>query len=168
MAQRLFLALWPGAAERQALAEWRDAWTWPSGATPVPDEKLHLTLHFLGDVDEATVGTLLSAPEAKSGPIELEFGDPDLWHDTIAVIKPVEPPAALFDLHTALARQLADAGLVPEARPYRPHVTMARRAGGASAPAGRRLAWRADTYALVASCNGVYEPLRVFRCSDGD
>jgi hypothetical protein len=34
--KRLFIALWPDARVRAALAARRDAWQWPPGATPVP------------------------------------------------------------------------------------------------------------------------------------
>lgn len=168
MAQRLFLALWPGDDVRRQLAGWRDAWTWPSSATPVPDDKLHLTLHFLGDVDDARAAQLAAASPVASGAVELHFGTAAIWHNGIAVLEPLAPPQALFDLHAALGRQLLDIGLVPEARPYRPHVTMARRAGNAHSPAAPSLTWRADEYALVASSNGVYTPLQRFRCSGAD
>lgn len=59
-AARLFLALWPDPAVRHQLRAARDAWQWPRGATPVHADKLHLTLHFLGDVPGARLPELLS------------------------------------------------------------------------------------------------------------
>ena len=47
---RLFVALWPNAAVRKALAACRDACTWPAGAAVVATPKLHMTLHFIGEV----------------------------------------------------------------------------------------------------------------------
>jgi 2'-5' RNA ligase len=163
--RRLFLALWPGDAERRQLADWRDAWDWPSGASPVGDPKLHLTLHFLGAVADDKAAQLETMAAIPFDPIELVLGVPAMWHDSIAVLEPIAPPDRLFALHAALGRQLEDLGLSLEARPYRPHVTMARRARGATAPLGRSLRWRADEYALVCSRDGVYTPLRHFRCS---
>ncbi|MES2153412.1 MAG: 2'-5' RNA ligase family protein [Pseudomonadota bacterium] len=55
---RLFLALWPGAAVRAQLGERRDDWRWPRAASPVADGRLHLTLHFLGEVERARVAPL--------------------------------------------------------------------------------------------------------------
>jgi 2'-5' RNA ligase len=163
MAQRLFLALWPGDDMRRALADWRDAWTWPSSATPVPDPKLHLTLHFLGDVDDTMAQALANAEPVAFPPIPVTLGIPALWHGHIAVLEPITPPAALFDLQTALGRQLQDLGFTLETRPYRPHVTMARRAAGATPPPARPpLDWDADTYALVRSDSDSYTVVRHF------
>jgi 2'-5' RNA ligase len=47
---RLFIALWPTPAVRAAVAARRDAVGWPAGAAPVRNERLHMTLHFLGAV----------------------------------------------------------------------------------------------------------------------
>ena len=47
---RLFLALWPDDALRQALLAWRDAWQWPARAALVAPDDWHLTLHFLAGV----------------------------------------------------------------------------------------------------------------------
>jgi 2'-5' RNA ligase len=166
--ERLFFALWPGDAVRQQLADWRDAWTWPNGAAPVPNPKLHLTLHFLGAVDEEGVQALLAAPNTPFQQMHIDLGVPAIWHNQIAVLEPIKPPAALFELHAALGRQLESLGFVLEQRSYRPHVTMSRRASGAVAPQARSLSWLADEYALVSSRDGVYTPLRVFRCSGAD
>ena len=59
---RLFLALWPDAAERQRLAAAQTAWPWPPQTAPVPPERLHLTLHYLGEIgDEGAVDEFLKA-----------------------------------------------------------------------------------------------------------
>jgi 2'-5' RNA ligase len=55
-------------------------------------------------------------------------------------------------------------GVPLEARPWQPHVTLARRAEGALAPDdGRALRWRVRGYVLVESrlgSNGGYRVLR--------
>jgi 2'-5' RNA ligase len=54
-------------------------------------------------------------------------------------------------------------GQTPEARTYRPHVTMARRAGGAGVPAsGPEIDWAITHYALVESQSGGYTVLREY------
>jgi 2'-5' RNA ligase len=54
-------------------------------------------------------------------------------------------------------------GLTPEARAYRPHVTMARRANGAVVPAsGPLIDWAVDRYALVESRAGTYTVLKEY------
>lgn len=164
---RLFLALWPDSDMRDALRAWRDAWTWPRGASPVHTDKLHLTLHFLGDQTRARLSELLDGFTVPFTPFDLRIDTATLWHNGIAVLAPTEPPQALLDLHTQLTQALVKLGLQPEARSYRPHVTMARGATGAGLPPpGRALDWRADRYALVQSRpgqGGGYTVLREYR-----
>jgi 2'-5' RNA ligase len=162
---RLFLALWPDPAMRQALRTRRDAWTWPRGATPVADSKLHLTLHFLGNQPRARLAELLDGFGVPFTPFSLRLATPELWHNGIAVLAPQAAPQPLLDLHARLSEALLALGLQPEPRAYRPHVTMARRAGGAAIPpSGAPLDWQIDRYALVESQagNGGYTVLREY------
>ncbi|OIJ42275.1 RNA 2',3'-cyclic phosphodiesterase [Massilia timonae] len=160
---RLFLALWPSATIRGQLRERRDAWQWPRGATPVHADKLHLTLHFLGDVPSERLPELLDGFSVPFVPFRLDLGKPVLWPHGIAVLEPFAEPPALLALHARLADALVGLGLQPEQRSYRPHVTMARRAGGVAVPQdGPPIAWQADRYALVESQGGVYTVLREY------
>ncbi len=160
---RLFLALWPGAAVRERLRAARDAWSWPRGATPVATDKLHLTLHFLGAVPAERLPDLRAGCAVPFSPFDLRLGRAELWHGGIAVLAPHEQPAALLDLHARLAGSLTALGLRPEARAYRPHVTMARRAGGVALPAaGADIGWHVDGYALVASGPDGYAVLHAY------
>ena len=134
MDRRLFLALWPDPALRRRLVERRDAWAWPKSATPVHADKLHLTLHFLGALPEERLPELLEAFAVPFEPFRLELTHATLWHNGIAVLEPEHVPPALPALHARLSSALLALGLPPEARSYRPHVTMARRAAGATPP----------------------------------
>ena len=160
---RLFLALWPDPAVRDALRSWRDAWTWPRGAAPVHADKLHVTLHFLGDVPSARLAELTAGFAVPFSPFALRFERGALWHNGIAVLEPAGEPPELLALHAALSQALIDLGLQPEARTYRPHVTMARRAKGAEVPvAGPVVDWQVDRYVLVESRGGTYTVLREY------
>ncbi|HEX8788091.1 MAG TPA: RNA 2',3'-cyclic phosphodiesterase [Telluria sp.] len=163
---RLFLALWPDPAVRSALRTWRDAWTWPRGATPVHTDKLHITLHFLGNQPRTHLDALLDGFAVPFTPFRLRLDTAELWHNGIAVLSPQTAPQALLDLHSALSDALLDLGLQPEARSYRPHVTMARRAAGAAIPPGGQvLDWEIERYALVESRpgnGGAYTVLREY------
>ncbi|MGF6273691.1 2'-5' RNA ligase [Massilia sp. UYP11] len=160
---RLFLALLPPDALRAQLRARRDAWQWPRGATPVPADKLHLTLHFLGGVASERVPELLDGLAVPFDPFRIDLGTPALWPHGIAVLEPLAVPPALPALHARLADALVGLGLQPETRSYRPHVTMARRAGGVAMPGqGPPIAWQADRYALVESQGGVYAVLREY------
>jgi len=160
---RLFLALWPDAAVRDQLRAWRDAWTWPRGAAPVPTDKLHVTLHFLGEQPSARLPEFLDAFQVPFAPFDLQFGRAELQRGGIAWIAPHGEPQGLLDLHARLSDALVALGLAPEARTYRPHVTMARRASGAVMPAaGPAIDWAISHYALVASRAGSYTVLREY------
>jgi RNA 2',3'-cyclic 3'-phosphodiesterase len=160
---RLFLALWPDDAVRDQLRAWRDAWTWPRGAAPVHTAKLHVTLHFLGHLPTARLPALRDGFQVPFDPFRLQFGRPELSRNGIAWLAPHDEPQGLLDLHTRLSDALLALGLTPEARAYRPHVTMARRASGAGVPAsGPRIDWAIAHYALVESRAGAYTLLKEY------
>lgn len=149
---RLFLALWPDETIRQQLVQRRDAWHWPRSASPVADDKLHVTLHFLGSVDMARVPELMEGFRVPVTPFELVLDTATVWHQSIAVLEPSHKPQPLLDLHAALAREVERLGLAVEERAYKPHVTMARRGGGSTPPEPLQpLRWFVDSYALVQS-----------------
>ncbi|HEY1043527.1 MAG TPA: RNA 2',3'-cyclic phosphodiesterase [Telluria sp.] len=164
---RLFLALWPDEAIRRQLVQARDSWRWPRSASPVADAKLHLTLNFLGSVDEERLPELEAAFDVPFTPFEVELGRPVVWHRSIAVLEPLSVPPELIELHTLLDERVAALGLPVEERAYKPHVTMARRAGNATPP--ERIAplqWNVAGYALVQSKLGAgaeYGVVRAYR-----
>lgn len=160
---RLFTALWPPTALRDALLALRDRWQWPAGAALVAAEKLHVTLHFLGTVDAARVQALKDGLAVPLEPAELHV-DPlaqRVWPGGLAVLE-LQVPEALQRLHALLAQALVRLGVPVEARSWRPHVTFARKAGRAAAPrnAAPLPAWLVDQYALVRSSGGRYDVLQ--------
>lgn len=149
---RLFIALWPDPGIRAELAAWRDGWTWPRQAAPVRSERLHATLHFIGDVPDDRLPELRAALHVPFTPFTLELGHCALWPHGIAVLEPGSVPEPLLKLHESLGQALARLALPVDARPYRPHVTMARRAAGAVPPAsGPAIRWPVGHYALMSS-----------------
>jgi 2'-5' RNA ligase len=164
---RLFLALWPDPAVRHQLREWRELWDWPRGAAPVHTDKLHMTLHFLGNQPADSLPALIEGLAVPFSPFRLQLSVAELWHNGIAVLSPLSVPQELLDLHAALSSALPGLGLQPEARAYRPHVTMARRARGADVPQdGPQIDWPIDHYTLVESKTGDgsgYTVLREYR-----
>lgn len=169
---RLFLALWPDAGVRRAFARHRDAWQWRGGAGGRPtavvrSDKLHLTLHFIGNVARERLPELRAGLAVPCAGFDLAFGRPALWPRGIAVVEPLAVPDALPALHAALADALHRLGLPTEARPFRPHVTLARHAQQAAVPAqAPDIAWRTDGYALVESCiDDAYQVLVHYPCA---
>ncbi len=149
---RMFIALWPGPAERAALCQWRDGVAWPASASPVRSGQLHVTLHFLGSVALEDIPKLANGVAVPFDPFELKFGHRELWHGSVAVLAPDPVPAPLLALHASLGNALVRLGMTPEARPYRPHVTLGRRAGSlVETIQGPPIRWQVDGYALIQS-----------------
>jgi len=156
---RLFIALWPDDATRGALAAWRDMWVWPPGVAPVATPRLHLTLHFIGPVPVTRVPEVAAGLAVSCDGFVLDRGRPGRWRG-IAAWCPDAVPPALRALHRSLALALHRLALPVEARPFRPHVTLARKAGHSlPPPQPAPLIWAVSGYALVQSQDG-YRLLR--------
>jgi 2'-5' RNA ligase len=153
---RLFVALWPGPVTRAAISEWQRGWEWPAHAAPVQADRLHLTLHFLGDVPAQRLPQITAGLRGPFEPFALRLGHGEIWPNSVAVLEPADTPPELQRLHAALRDPVIALGLAVDARPFRPHVTLARRARGAKLPAQQaRLRWRVDDgYVLVCSLPG--------------
>ena len=167
---RLFTAFWPTQSVRDALASLRDRWHWPAGAALVDAARLHVTLHFLGQVDAHRVPELVDGLAVTMEPAELQLQSARhrLWPGGLAVLE-LEAPEPLRRLHARLAEALARLGLPTEARPWRPHITFARKATGATAPQHTEPlpAWRVDGYTLVRSAGGRYDVLQRYAATKG-
>ena len=99
----------------------------------VADENHHLTLAFLGEVDEAGVRSAMSALDdarADTGPVRVAatglgtFGrarDATLWLG-------IEKDPRLVELAARVREELSARGLTYDEKDFLPHVTLARRA----------------------------------------
>jgi 2'-5' RNA ligase len=153
---RLFVALWPKEEVRLAIASWQQAWDWPPRAARVKPERLHITLHFLGDVPADRLLHLTRALRVPFESFTLELDQGEVFPNGVAVLRSAANPPALLRLHAALRHRLVDLDLPVETRPYLAHVTLARRAKGARPPPqGPALRWHIDSgYVLVRSLPG--------------
>lgn len=112
--------------ERLRRAGVEAAWTSPA--------QLHLTLQFLGDeVDDADLHQICVAMDESAAavpPFRVAFGDvgafPDVRRPRVVWLGVREGAAELTRLHEALADRLAPIGFHPEARGFRPHITLGR------------------------------------------
>lgn len=154
--QRLFTALWPAPSLRAAIAKWQGTWDWPRQAARVKADRLHATLHFLGDVPTRRLLELAGALAVPFESFELELGVAAVWPNGVAVVEPIATPPALTGLHARLDVVLRRLEIPVDTRPYRPHITLARRAHAARPPAeGPAFRWRVDDgYVLVRSLPG--------------
>lgn len=152
--QRLFFALWPDDAVQSRLAHLGASGT-PEYGRLVPAENLHLTLAFLGALDSgARTCVEAAADRVRAGGFELVFTRLGCWPRPGVLWAGTDAtPAALTELVTALREGMTGCGLRPETRPYRAHVTLARKT---RVPADFHRAcgpvtWRVGAFQLVES-----------------
>jgi len=151
---RLFTALWPAPAARDAAARWQATADWPTGTALVAPERLHVTLHFIGPVPNERLPAIADAlSRVRCDAFSLRFGRAAAWGRGLVVGLPEATPPALAALHAAQAEVLHGLGLHVEHRPFRPHLTLARDAAGATLP-DAAFDWPAPAWRLVASQNG--------------
>ena len=129
--RRLFTALFPDAAACAAIDAARQRWGGvPKRLRPAP-ERMHLTLQFFNQVGAEHERDWQAALSGlRFAPFELALTRAELWHaprGTIAVLR-AAPNAALDELHAATDDLARAAGLPPDARPYKPHLTALRQA----------------------------------------
>lgn len=151
---RIFFALWPDAVTRAGLAERARLLRLERPARPVPDYNLHLTLHFIGNVDFEQLACLQQrARRAEGEPFELTIDAHGYFRGArVAWLGPGDTPGALARLHAGLGDELSACGYRPEARRYSPHVTVARKLVRATAiEAFEPLRWKVDNFVLVES-----------------
>ncbi|MEN9904416.1 MAG: 2-5 ligase LigT [Pseudomonadota bacterium] len=165
---RLFLAMWPDAAARAALAEQALRWGWPDAARRYGESDWHVTLQFLGTVPQGRLVELRAGLAVGFEPFDLRLDRAELWSRGLAVLTCSQVPAGLQRLHDGLAQAMSALGLQPETRHYLPHLTLARSATGALLPSGPpAIRWTVRDYALVRSTGNLrwrYDLLQRYSC----
>lgn len=142
---RLFVAIRPPKSVREQLLAVMGG---VAGVRWQSDDQLHLTLRFIGEIERhqaEDVAAGLTAIRQPGFEIALHGlglfetrGQPEtVW----AGVAPVEP---LRELHKKVDQACVRAGLAPERRAYRPHITLARLRRGSGDVAG-----------LMASAGGI-------------
>ncbi len=153
---RLFFALWPDEATRDALAKAAAHVDVREGRRVRP-ANLHLTLAFLGNVPAAAQTALMAGePAPSAAAFTLDVGLAGWWRSSrVAWLAPLEEPLALHALQAAVSDAADAAGLPVECRPYRPHVTIARHVRRAPRSLEAfEVRWQVTDFALVESLQG--------------
>ena len=99
------------------------------GARWIDPENYHLTLRFIGDVDEAVahdIASLLDQVNRRGFELRFDGLAPFGGRKPRAVVAAVAPVAPLIELQAELERLMQRLGLEPEGRKFMPHVTLAR------------------------------------------
>lgn len=162
--RRLFFALWPGDPVRQALFHWQTH-NLPATVRWAHRADLHVTLHFLGQVEAARIEALrVLGAQAAGESFDLLLDEIGYWpRPQIIWAGPSRVPAALFRLYQRLGEGLCALGFTTGERRYRPHITLARKVR--RRPQTRPLEpcpWPVEELALVESQAGappMYHPI---------
>ncbi len=150
---RLFFALWPDDATRDALnrtGKWlHQHW----GGRPMRVETVHITLAFLGETPAERLDDLVAcADAARSDGFELILDQAGYWrHNRIGWLGASEAPPQHLDLVGALNTALQATGFPVDARPHVPHVTLLRNTAGGEIPACEPICWPVGGFSLVKS-----------------
>jgi 2'-5' RNA ligase len=139
---RLFTGIEIPPEVGQALASLRGGLP---GARWIDPENYHLTLRFIGDVDDMTAGEVASMlGRVKRGPFELRMDGLTSFggRKPRAVVATVAGARDLMDVQAEHERLMQRIGLEPEGRKYTPHVTLARLRDSSSRDVAEYLAAR--------------------------
>lgn len=147
--ERLFFALWPDDDVRARLVPLAAGYE----GRHVRSENLHLTLAFLGNTDAGRRECYeRSAATVSFVPFELILADVQ-WQRRRGVvwIAAREVPAELMGLVSTLNEGLRGCGYVPEERPFRAHITLARKVRRGRPVVADPISWRVGRFWLVSS-----------------
>lgn len=130
---RCFIAITPPENVRKRLARLSETvLAGDKGIRRTPVENLHLTLRFLGDIDEATASDLFAYIEQNvsgMGPFPVVVRGtgafPSVTRPNV-VWAGVEAPDTLVAVQTLAETAARRAGLAPEKKRFRPHITLGR------------------------------------------
>lgn len=115
------------------------------GARWVDPENYHLTLRFIGDVDDVVaheIASVLDRIRRSAFDLRLEGVSSFGGRKPRAVVANVAPVQALLDVQAEHERLMQRIGLEPDGRKYTPHVTIARLRDSSSSQVADYLATR--------------------------
>lgn len=164
--RRLFFALWPDEAQRAALIEAAGETVRRCGGCPVPESNLHVTLAFLGSVPEPRLADLSDLAQRTAAafpgdalPLGIAWQGFEFWAkpQVLAVLErgalaQLAPTTGALQLARTLTTMAAAAGFSPDLKPFRAHVTVARKVARAPHLRDmREVRWRFDSFTLLES-----------------
>lgn len=180
LAGRLFLALPLAPVASATLARLVDPWraAWPAGGRPAPPAQWHVTLRFLGERRPAAAQALVDGIDrlADWPGLELTLRDwgafprPGAARVLWLGVAEAGGGSRLLDLAGEVESLAVAAGYRPEAKAFRPHLTLARFARPRSLEAALAAAppvairWQPQALVLFSSqllqSGAVHRPLR--------
>ena len=152
--KRLFLALWPDQSFRAGLAEMEGFLRRNISGQWIKPDNLHLTLLFIGETSPERLPLVRElAASCTTPPFTLPLERVECWTNGIVCLSSKAMPEALGTLATALSRKFGHAGFEVDRRPFRAHLTLARkgRAAHKLALLPDTLVWKVHEFCLVES-----------------
>ncbi len=153
---RVFYAIWPDATALQALRACAARVAAEAGGRAVADANFHLTLAFVGAAPLACLDRLHGIGESIArgrAPFALTLDRLGWFRKAeVAWVGASRTPAPLQAMTEALRHELATAGFRSEPRPFKAHLTLARRCSRAPVRrAAQPIGWTVDGLTLTAS-----------------
>lgn len=157
---RLFFALQPSLAQNAALTAYVAPLVAQLEGHVVPAENLHATLCFIGAVEEQRLDALRAAAASIRGrPVRLRFDALEYWETPkVLCATSSRDSSEASELSIALGEAAVAAGFAPDIKPFRAHLTLARKIATSRAatvplplPLEPPMVMRADTFVLMSS-----------------
>lgn len=157
--ERLFFAIWPDESVLQSLRQLADPVIHEFFGKPIPPENWHITLAFLGNVDQSRKQCMEKAATQIQGShftlILDEFGYWSPKH--LLWLGARQTPTALVKLVKQLNQQLSVCDYVPETQPFKARLTLETQASLHELPPliSQPIVWTVDSFCLVRSIKHV-------------
>lgn len=126
------------------------------GFKPVPLHNYHVTLVFIGHVDEKSELLIKQrAADVSAEPFAITFDHLSYWEKPKVLCLTCQYPAPqAMSLAQALTDAVNSCGIQTDPKPYKPHVTVARQGSAFVERDCDPIVWRAESFCLVESCSG--------------
>ena len=165
--KKLFFALWPDDRQRDRLRDVINSVAKTVEGKAIDRRNWHVTLTFVGVFPENRVPILFEkASKIEMQPFRLSFDKLEYWpRPKIAVLRAQSVPPELQAVVDQLDAAIAEVGIKPEDRNYRPHITVVRNARQFHTERlSQRASFEFSSFELVESESvpggSVYRPLK--------
>ena len=150
--KRLFFALWPEQVIRDQCKVIVDSLPTDQLQT-VANLNLHITLAFLGQVTEKQEAAMLTTASTINIPtFSITFDQINFWSKPGILCLTNSQYCLEIDRLASQLALIAEAnGIELDKRPYKPHITLVRKANKAFEPEFTPLIWQANSFCLVES-----------------
>ena len=155
--QRLFFALWPDDKTRKTIAKLVQRVIPHHQGKPIRTENLHLTLAFLGNVNNAQRDCVEAVAESLSiTPFSLCLERLGVFSRAKVLWLGIkEQPDALTQLANDLSNGARDCGIKLDEKTFKPHVSLIRKVNRLHEVEVEPIRWNVNQFCLVQSVSHV-------------